>query len=201
MTNMTRVSGKRVSSNRVKASIGVIIGLLILAGLSGILTSTFIVMGQDLLYKEAYGTVLLSDTTEKEVSKQQLEVTRVVEVPVVKEVVKERIINPFKLKEIGSFSLTAYCPCKVCCEQYAGPPLNKTGAIGTGVYKDITVAVDPRKIPYGTKLYIEGVGVRIAGDCGGAIKGNRIDVYYETHKEALSSGLGHTSRKVYIIED
>ena len=50
------------------------------------------------------------------------------------------------------------------------------------------VAVDPRVIPLGTKLYIEGYGNAIAGDTGGAIKGNRIDLFYNSHSEAMNFG-------------
>lgn len=51
-----------------------------------------------------------------------------------------------------------------------------------------TVAVDPRVIPYGTKLYIEGYGYAIAEDTGGAIKGNKIDVFFNTNKECMNWG-------------
>lgn len=60
-------------------------------------------------------------------------------------------------------------------------------ATGTGVYKGI-VAVDPRVIPLGTKLYIDGYGPAIAADTGGAIKGNRIDLGFGSGGEAIQFG-------------
>jgi 3D (Asp-Asp-Asp) domain-containing protein len=50
-------------------------------------------------------------------------------------------------------------------------------ATGTGVYKGI-VAVDPRVIPLGTRMYIPGYGYATAADTGGAIRGNHIDLGY-----------------------
>ncbi len=50
-------------------------------------------------------------------------------------------------------------------------------ATGTGVYKGI-VAVDPRVIPLGTRMYIPGYGYGIAADTGGAVIGNHIDLGY-----------------------
>lgn len=60
-----------------------------------------------------------------------------------------------------------------------------------------TIAVDPKIVPYGTSVEIEGVGVRVAEDCGGAIKGNRIDLLFETHEEALR--FGRQTREVTIL--
>jgi len=60
-------------------------------------------------------------------------------------------------------------------------------ATGTGVYRGI-VAVDPRVIPLGTRLYIEGYGPAIAADTGGAIRGNRIDLGFGSRAEALQFG-------------
>ena len=70
-------------------------------------------------------------------------------------------------------------------------------ATGTIATPGRTVAVDPDIIPYGTTIEIEGVGVRIAEDCGGAIKGNRIDLLFDTHEEALEWGM--QTRQVTIL--
>ena len=55
-----------------------------------------------------------------------------------------------------------------------------------------SIAVDPSVIPYGTEVVINGVTCR-ADDCGGAIKGNRIDVYFNDHKEALEFGVQYAN--------
>lgn len=60
------------------------------------------------------------------------------------------------------------------------------------------VAVDPSVIPLGTKLYIKGYGFAIAEDTGGAIKGNRIDLFMENRKNALDYGMQKV--KVYILQ-
>lgn len=61
------------------------------------------------------------------------------------------------------------------------------------------VAVDPSVIPLGTRLYIEGYGEGIAADIGGAIKGNRIDLCFDTYEEAIQ--WGRRIVKVYILAD
>jgi uncharacterized protein YabE (DUF348 family) len=60
------------------------------------------------------------------------------------------------------------------------------------------VAVDPRVIPLGTRLYVEGYGYGIAADKGSAIKGNRIDVFLESSQDAHRWGRRQT--RVYILE-
>ncbi|MBI4733746.1 MAG: 3D domain-containing protein [Rubrobacteridae bacterium] len=59
------------------------------------------------------------------------------------------------------------------------------------------VAVDPRVIPLGTRLYIEGYGEAIAADTGGAIKGNRIDLCYNTPGECFK--FGRQTVKVHVL--
>lgn len=89
---------------------------------------------------------------------------------------------------------TAYCPCSQCCGKWSN------GITATGVKAGYGVAaVDPRVIPLGTKLYVEGYGYCVAADTGGAIKGNRIDLCYGSHSAALASGFGHKATKVYIL--
>ncbi|MBC2397852.1 uncharacterized protein YabE (DUF348 family) [Clostridium tetanomorphum] len=61
-----------------------------------------------------------------------------------------------------------------------------------------TVAVDPRVIPLGTKLYIEGYGYAIAADEGTGVKGNFVDVFFDTYKEACNWGLKYVN--VYIVK-
>jgi len=59
------------------------------------------------------------------------------------------------------------------------------------------VAVDPRVIPLGTRLYIEGYGEAIAGDTGGAIKGNRIDLCFNTEAECVAFGRRNVVVHIY----
>ena len=51
-----------------------------------------------------------------------------------------------------------------------------------------TVAVDPRVIPLGTELHIEGYGPAVAADTGGAIQGQKIDLYMDSEHECLQWG-------------
>lgn len=89
-------------------------------------------------------------------------------------------------KEIGTkteeFVITAYCPCVKCCGKNDG-----ITASGVKAEQGVTVAMD-KSIPFGTIIYIDDVGERVVQDRGGAIKGNRIDLFFETHQEALEFG-------------
>ena len=62
----------------------------------------------------------------------------------------------------------------------------------------MTIAVDPNVIPYGTPVYIPGVGIRIADDTGGAIVGSRIDVFFNSDRVALNFGV-KPNTIVYVL--
>lgn len=70
-------------------------------------------------------------------------------------------------------------------------------ARGTQLRKGL-VAVDPNVIPLGTRLYIPGYGYAIADDTGGAIRGNVIDLAFDSHADALRFGRQQVT--VYIID-
>ena len=88
----------------------------------------------------------------------------------------------------GAFSCTAYCS-----EEYAhicgeGHGITSSGA---KVQPGVTVAADTSVLPYGTVVYIEGIGIRVVQDTGSAVVGNKLDVAVKTHSEAL-----RTSRRI-----
>lgn len=94
--------------------------------------------------------------------------------------------------ENGIYTITAYCPCVKCCGK-----TNGITASGVKAVEGVTVAM-PKSIPFGTRIHIDGVGERIVQDRGGAIKGNKIDLYFDSHEEALQ--FGRQKRKVNILK-
>lgn len=82
------------------------------------------------------------------------------------------------------FTVTAYCNCEKCCGKWS--KYNKT-ASGHTPKQGITVAA-PRKYKFGTKIQIEGVGERVIQDRLAKKYDNRIDLFFESHKEALKFG-------------
>jgi 3D (Asp-Asp-Asp) domain-containing protein len=84
---------------------------------------------------------------------------------------------------IGTFTVTHYCPCEKCCGKTDGITFT-----GVQAQEGRTVAVDPEVIPLGSVVIIDGQEY-IAEDIGGAIKGNRIDKYMESHQDALNAGI------------
>ena len=93
-------------------------------------------------------------------------------------------------EKIGHFKITAYCTCHKCCHPYdpecTGKP-SKT-ASGTTPTEGRTIAVDPSVIPMGSHVVFNNHEY-IAEDTGGAIKGKRIDLFFNSHQAALNWGV------------
>lgn len=100
-----------------------------------------------------------------------------------------------KYESIGIFITTAYCPCYDCSSVWGWQ--TSTGAIAK---EGVTIAVDPNVIPYGTVVYIEGMGEYIAQDCGSAINENDIDIFFESHSVADAWGVQEKEIFIKITE-
>ena len=79
-------------------------------------------------------------------------------------------------------TVTAYCACIDCCGK-----TNGITASGTQATAGRTIAMS-KNYKFGTKIEIEGYGTFIVEDRGGAIQGTRIDMFFDTHEEALRFG-------------
>ena len=116
--------------------------------------------------------------------------------------VKETIVESMPISynqkmpftNIGQFDLSFYCPCEKC----VGKKKIVRTASGTKPKANYTIAVDTRIIPLGSILYIEGFGYFIAQDTGSAIKGNRIDIFVDSHQQALK--LGRKKANVFLLK-
>lgn len=97
-----------------------------------------------------------------------------------------------RTRSLGTFTTTGYCPCRKCSGGWGRQ--TSTGAIARPNH---TVAVDPRVIPYGTKLMINGI-IYTAEDMGGGVKGKHIDIFYETHAQAQRQG--SQKQEVFLVE-
>lgn len=109
----------------------------------------------------------------------------------------EDLLETFDIAE--TYTLTAYAPLDpkaVHGLDYIGNP-NVT-ASGDKPIPDETVAAD-KSIPFGTRVWIEGVGVRTVNDRGGAIKRGRLDLCMATKSEAIA--FGRQKRKVIILKE
>lgn len=112
--------------------------------------------------------------------------------------------NNSNLVNLGNFKLTAYCSCSICCGEWAyNRPIDENGneivygSTGERLIAGISIAVDPDIIPYNSNVIING-RIYTAHDTGGAINGNRIDVYFNNHQDALNFGVQYAD--VYVIQ-
>ena len=137
---------------------------------------------------QIYELTLELKTTEKALAETAYELEQLA--------IAQDAVDNINLEYIGEYKCTAYC-----CEKYAhicGTGSGKT-ASGAPLTADISVAVtDLKKMPYGTIIYIEDVGIRIVQDTGSFPK-NQIDVAVDTHKHA-QHWEGQGKHKVYVLK-
>jgi 3D (Asp-Asp-Asp) domain-containing protein len=102
------------------------------------------------------------------------------------------IVEQPAMESLGMFKLTAYCPCKNCTSD--GDGITASGTVAT---QGRTIAVDPSIIPYGTVLIINEHEY-IAEDSGGKwIQGKEIDIFFDSHQEALEFGVQYAEVCAY----
>lgn len=98
------------------------------------------------------------------------------------------------LQLIGTFTATAYCPCVKCCGIWSAEHPSRDAdyvqrtSSGTIPEEGRTISADWDVLPKGSEVVINGHPY-IVEDTGGAIKGHRIDIYFESHEAALEFGV------------
>lgn len=116
--------------------------------------------------------------------------------PIIEETTTEEeiVIEP-KFNDLGSFTVTAYCCCKICCGKEPEHPAYGITASGKRATEGRTIAVDPSVIPLGTTVYLNG-NPYIAEDTGSAIKGKKIDLFINDHQRAKVFGVQEMEVKI-----
>ena len=89
---------------------------------------------------------------------------------------------------LGTFWITAYCPCPICCGEYSNMD-NPTTASGAPAVEGVTCAA-PSNFEFGTELIVDGHTYTVQ-DRGGAINGNHLDIYFSNHQAALNFATGY----------
>lgn len=138
-------------------------------------------------------------------------VTHIIEKGTAKKVVEEKKAEPkntdnsnknvskdnLESKKKIKMKATAYTSSSACTGKNPGDKGYGITASGMKARPGV-VAVDTRVIPLGTNLYVEGYGYAIAADTGGAIKGNKIDLYFNSYSDAIKFGVKQLD--VYILD-
>ena len=130
------------------------------------------------------GHVMTVSASSEEVIESTTEVVEVIEVV--------EVVDEPEIISLGEYKLTAYCPCIKCCGKTDG--ITKSGVKAV---EGVTIAADPNILPLGTKVLINGHEYTVQ-DTGGAIKGNKIDVYFDSHQAALEFGVQY--KEIFMKE-
>lgn len=162
---------------------------------------TYVVNPGDTLYKiaESFGSSVETLSTYNDLANPNLlRVGQALTIPVVQNELpllegKEPVIE-----KVLTSTLTAYTAGKESTGKTPSHPQYGITYSGVRAEEGRTVAVDPKVIPLGSIVYIEGVGIRKAEDTGSAIKGSKIDVFMEDVGEARTFGLKRNV-KVFVL--
>ena len=199
---------------RVKAE-NILLGIIITALLIGALIGSLIAIGvisakaasEESSVREL-GSVSAIKKEAVEIIKKELE--KATEVPEASEAPEAQVeADPIQDEKkmtdhpVGVCEITAYCSCVKCCGIWSAdhPSRQGTGyvqktATGTIPTEGRTVAVDKDVIPLGSIVIIDGV-TYIAEDTGSAVNGNIVDIYFDSHEEAVQFGR-RTAQVTYV---
>lgn len=109
------------------------------------------------------------------------------------------------LTSLGTYTVTAYCPCEKCCGKWSAQHESRKGtdyiqrtASGTIPTAGRTVAADTSVLPFGTVIVIDGHEFTVE-DRGGGVNGKQIDIFFDSHEDALK--WGRQTKTIYIKGD
>lgn len=110
------------------------------------------------------------------------------------------VYRQIKIEQPVSFvaEITAYTAGFESCGKPPTHPAYGITANGNKVRKGI-IAADTSVLPFGTKVYIDGLGEFVVDDTGSDIKGNRIDIYFDNLDEAIK--FGRQFKRIYILSN
>lgn len=147
---------------------------------------------QEKLEKERLEAERLEAERKKAEEQKKIEEEKKLEIAKQQTITKTTSRNSSETRSSNSdyiaFTATGYCPCSKCCGKSTG-----ITASGAKAQAGVTVAM-PSSYAFGTKVEIKGMGTYTVQDRGGAINGNKIDIFFNTHQEALNFG----RRTVYL---
>ena len=133
----------------------------------------------------------IQELEEEQVLKPLAEVT---------ETMSEPVIEPTKTLTVR---VTAYCSCPKCCGVWSKDHPSRQGTdyeqyttSGTVPTAGRTIAVDPDVIPLGSKVVLNGQEY-VAEDTGSGVKGNHIDIYFDSHEAALDWGVKTLEAQIF----
>ena len=121
--------------------------------------------------------------------------------------IRDTSTPPTEYKSVMQVKATAYCLCKKCCGKSPDNPRYGYTASGLRIVPGTgmkVIAVDTSVVPLGTNVYVEGLygagnyGYAVAAETGSAIKNMKIDLYMDTHEQALSWGVKTVN--LYILD-